>query len=394
MRINQVRMLNFRNHADSVIDFSSPGLTVITGPNGAGKTSVLEAVHVLATGRSFRTTRETAMIRESSATSLPRAFLDCWAERSGRKIRIGMGLGEVSPKFLLNGAKRTHAREITGLLRCVIFSPDDLDLIKGGPSLRRDYLDTILVAVVPRLSALVQEWERVLKQRNALLRTAPAGARRVNLSALATWTDLLVEKGALLTAERMNLCEKLRPFFVEAVDALSGQSADLHYNPSWAPLDVDPQADILRGFLVKALEREQRAEFDRRLTLVGPHRDALDVSLQGRDARSCASQGEQRTLALGLRLGNLGLLEQACDEDPILLLDDVFSELDTSRRARLLSFLPKTQTLVTMTDDPNIAAPSSEFFTAFADAGLCKENVNDFKKGWGTVRIEGGKVIL
>ncbi len=242
-----------------------------------------------------------------------------------------------------------RARDLYGLLRVTVFSPDDLALVKGGPSERRDFLDELLTMLSPRYDAARTDFERVLKQRNALLRS---GVRDEGaLTTLDVFDEQLVRAAGELVRGRLRLIERLVPAVFQAYELLAGTTVSAisaTYDAEWSEIaltaaDADDVDDALRGALVA----RRRAEIDRGLTLVGPHRDDWTLRLNGLDARHQASQGEQRTLALALRLAGHSVVTELTGTVPVLLLDDVFSELDGNRAASLLRNLPAGQTLLT-----------------------------------------------
>jgi DNA replication and repair protein RecF len=248
-------------------------------------------------------------------------------------------------RVLVNKQPSTRRRDLVEHLRVTVFAPDDLELVKGSPSLRRGYLDDLLEATAPRFASVRAELERVLRQRNALLR---ARVRNVeDRTTLEVLDDRLVAVAAELVRGRLRLADRLVPLVAVAYASLAGDDAgfDARYAAGWTDDAVEHDAveDQLRAALVALRGREQ----DRGITLVGPHRDDWRLELHALDARHHASQGEQRTLALALRLGGHHLVSEVIDAEPVLLLDDVFSELDAHRAAALVRNLPAAQTLLT-----------------------------------------------
>jgi DNA replication and repair protein RecF len=241
-----------------------------------------------------------------------------------------------------------RSRDLHGLLRVTVFAPDDLTLVKGGPSERREYLDELLAMLAARYDAARSDFERVLKQRNALLRS---GVRDEDARfTLDVFDEQLVHAGAELTRGRLRLLERLVPTIANAYEMLAHDARPItaEYMTEASPVALTAaQADDVEGLLREALARRRGAEIDRGLTLVGPHRDELQLMIDGLDARHQASQGEQRTLALALRLAGHMVVRELAGAAPVLLLDDVFSELDAQRAAALVENLPPGQTLLT-----------------------------------------------
>src|SRR4051794_511686 len=326
-------------HVELALD---PGCTVVTGSNGQGKTSLLEAIAWLATGRSLRGVPDRVLVRSGLEEAIVRAEIvhdehDVLIEAA---IRV-----QGRNRILANKQSVTRRRDLAEHLRVTVFAPDDLALVKGAPAGRRDFVDDLLVASMPRVAAMITDYERVVKQRNALLR---AGIRNPEDRTTRDVLDArLVASGAALIDARLELIERLAPAVRDAYASLAGDAPgfDTAYEAEWS---AHPLArDAVDAAMLDALARLARREEDRGVTLVGPHRDDWTFVLGGMDARHHASQGEQRTLALGLRLAGHRVVADTIGTEPVLLLDDVFSELDTGRAAALVAHLPATQTLVT-----------------------------------------------
>jgi DNA replication and repair protein RecF len=259
-------------------------------------------------------------------------------EREGRSLLVEAeitttGRGRVQ----VNKQRLARARDLLGALRVSVFSPDDLELVKGGPAERRRYLDDTLVARVPKLDLVRSDLDRVLRQRNALLRQSGGRVTPEVDATLMVWDAKLVEAGEALADARAALVDDLAPVLAEAYDQVAGRPAhvELVYQAPWRE----------QG-LAAALEAARTDELRRGISLVGPHRDELGITLDGMPARTHASQGEQRSVALALRLAAHRVVTEATGSAPILLLDDVFSELDPDRSAALLAHLPRGQTLL------------------------------------------------
>ena len=322
-----------------------PGLTVIHGANGQGKTSVLEAIAWIARAHSFRGTTDGPLVRNGHDHAIVRAEImsDDRTQLFEAEIRA-TGRNRV----MCNKRAITRARDLHGLLRVAVFAPDDLELVKEGPGARRTYLDELLGMLAVRYDAARADFERVLKQRTALLRT---GVREQSARAtLDVLDDQLVVAAGELVRGRLQLVERLGPAVAASYRALAedGREVAQSYEAEWAPEplgigDVDEIADHLRAALIA----RRRAEIERGVTLVGPHRDDWKLTIDGLDARTQASQGEQRSLALALRLAGRGVVHELTGTPPVLLLDDVFSELDARRSSALVRNLPAGQTLLT-----------------------------------------------
>jgi DNA replication and repair protein RecF len=342
MAVATLWLTNFRCFEETVFEPDPEGLTVLRGGNGAGKTSVLEAIAWLATERSFRGAPRDALIRAGTE----RAVLRAEALSSGRKLLVEAELPATGPARVQVNRQQVRRRSDLGdALRVSVFSPDDLRVVQGAPAHRRDYLDDALAGRHPRFDALVSEVERTLRQRAAVLRQAAGRLEAEIESTLDVWDARLAVSGEALADARVELAAALEPLVRDAYGRLAGAGADcagveLTYRRSWA------------GPLHDALARSRPDDLRRQVTSLGPHRDELEVTIDGRPARTHASQGEQRSVALALRLATHCLATSEHDRAPVLLLDDVFSELDAQRAAALVEQLPPGQVLLTTAVDP------------------------------------------
>lgn len=333
MLLRHLWLHDFRSYTDAEVSLS-PGLTAIVGENGQGKTNLLEAIGYLATLSSFRGAPTEALVRSGASSATVRAD----GEREGRDLLIE---AEIAPggrgRVQVNRQRLSRARDLLGALRVSVFAPDDLELVKGGPAERRRYLDDALVASRPKLDQVRSDLDRVLRQRNALLRQAGGRLTPDIESTLDVWDTKLIVAGEAMAAARLALLEDLAP----ALEAAYRQVA--HVEVEVGARYVAPWMD---AGLARALAESRRDELRRGVTLVGPHRDDLELSLGGLPARTHASQGEQRSLALALRLAAHEVVTVSAGSPPVLLLDDVFSELDEGRSAALLACLPPGQTIL------------------------------------------------
>lgn len=337
MRITRLWLQDFRSYETLEIPLDV-GLTAIVGANGIGKTNLLEALGLLATLKSFRGAPTDSMIRRGAESAIVRAE----GIRDDRDVLIELELGKRRARAQVNRQRLQRSRDLLGALRITVFAPDDLALIKEGPSVRRGYLDDVLVALDPHADAILRDMERILKQRNALLRQSHGRLDEAGLMTLDVWDTKLAETGTLLTDRRRELVTKLLPLVEESYAVLAGKPVPLRadYVRSW---DQDTLAD--------ALTHVRDNDIRRGVTSVGPHRDELMLVLDGLAARTEASQGEQRTLALALRLAGHLLVTDRLGDPPLLLLDDVLSELDDDRSSALLDNLPDGQTVITSATD-------------------------------------------
>jgi DNA replication and repair protein RecF len=345
VHLSRLSLTDFRSYPAAEV-LLERGVTTFTGPNGQGKTNLIEAACYLATFSSHRVATDTPLIRAGADRAILRGLVSAAGRDSLLEIEINAGRAN---RVRLNKAPASRPREALGVLRCVLFAPEDIAMVKAEPDLRRRYLDDLLVAVRPRYAGTRADYERALKQRNALLKSAKA--RGVPPSALEVWDEQLVAAGAELTAARIWLVGQLRPLAAECYSAVSGSPADsaMTYRMLAWSCDAEPDADPagLAAALRSALAARRRAELERGLSLVGPHRDELELQVGGLPARGYASHGESWSMALALRLAAYHLLRSGGD-DPVLVLDDVFAELDGERRDRLAGLVADAeQVLVT-----------------------------------------------
>lgn len=338
MKLDWIELTDFRSYAAQRLE-PSGGVNVFVGPNGAGKTNLLEAVAYLATLGSMRGAPDDLLLRRGSEE----AFVRGEVTRSNGSSRIEVAIGG-RRRALVNGVSLSRNADLLGHLRVTTFLPDDLDIIKRGPAYRRDFLDDTAVQLWPGAYGDRRDYERALRQRNALLKS-----RHVDNFTLQVWEDRLSRAGAMVMVRRAAAARLLLRRVEGIYHQLSGarQSVDLDYDSSWGATIEETAEEELRDRLKEALEERRDADIERRQTSVGPHRDEPRFLLDGLQARMGASQGEQRTLVLGLRLAAHAAVTETVGETPLLLLDDVFSELDGFRTAALAAALPEAQTFLT-----------------------------------------------
>lgn len=341
MHLRRLAVVDFRSWEQAELDLE-PGVTVLVGPNGVGKTNLVEAVGYLATLGSHRVATDAPLIRRGADRAVVRGLVVHHGRELGVELEITAGRAN---RARVNRAPVARPRDVLGILRTVMFAPEDLALVRGDPGERRRFLDELLVARFPRYAAVRSDYDRVLKQRSALLKTARGGG---DLRTLDVWDGHLARHGAALLAGRLELVAAIAPLVVEAFAEVARTSEEiaLHYRAS-VPDDLPGGADELAALLLGELARARRQEVERGVCLVGPHRDDLELRLGAGVAKGYASHGESWALALALRLGSYRLL-RADDVEPVLVLDDVFAELDTRRRRALADVARRAeQVLVT-----------------------------------------------
>jgi len=342
MSISSLSIFDFRCFSEALIEPDPNGLTVLRGANGSGKTSVLEAIGWLSTWRSFRGAVRETLVRRGAE----RAILRAQTAVGDRSVLVEaeVPLARVG-RVQVNRQIVRRRTEMASVLQVSVFSPADRRLVEGGPSERRGYLDEVLVERHPRLEAVVNEVEQVLRQRTALLRQSGGRPDHTVLDTLDVWDARLAKSGTELAVAREELAGELQPLVAEAYAHLAGRPdpVTLTYRRSW------------ESELADALCRSRDQDLRRQVSTVGPHRDDLDADLGSSPARTHASQGEQRCIALALRLATHELRSRSSPEPPVLLLDDVFSELDARRSEALVERLPKGQVLLTTAVDPPAA---------------------------------------
>jgi DNA replication and repair protein RecF len=341
MFIRTLSLRDFRSWEQADLELS-PGRTVFLGANGNGKTNLLEAIGYLATLGSHRVAADAPLIRIGA----PRARVGATVVNTGRELRVDIELNQgTANRAQINRSPVRSPREILGIAQTVLFAPEDLALVRGDPGERRRFMDELCTARLPRVAAVRSDYDRVLRQRSALLKSAGRQSRsRADLSTLDVWDGHLAAHASVLLAQRLRLIHDLYPYLAKAYSAIAPESrpASIGYRSSALPkefLDPDraPQQDdpeVLEAVLLRELESARPKELDRGVCLVGPHRDELELMLGSAPAKGFASHGESWSFALALRLASFELLRDSGTE-PVLLLDDVFAELDRRRRTAL-----------------------------------------------------------
>lgn len=363
MFLKSLHLMQFRNYHDQVVEFDA-AKTILVGNNAQGKSNLLEAVELLSTLRSHRTSRDRDLIRDGDTIAQIAAQL----ERVTGTIDLAISLRQNSRRTVaLNHQPVRRQLDFLGTLNTVQFSSLDLDLVRGGPEQRRHWLDSLLIQLEPVYAYILQQYNQILRQRNALLREGRGDSgmgrwedgdaregevedRSSSVNELALWDAQLVTAGTRVIRRRSRVVQRLAPLARDWHQAISGSSEalEIRYAPN-VPLEQDDPVVVQQAFLEK-LQTRAIAEQQQRSTLVGPHRDDVEFTINQTSARQYGSQGQQRTLVLALKLAELKLIEEVIGESPLLLLDDVLAELDLDRQNQLLEAIQdRFQTLITTT---------------------------------------------
>ena len=345
MYVSKLSLTNFRSYSQLDLSFN-PGVTTFVGNNGAGKTNVAESLIFLTFLTSHRTPTNQPLITLGADQAIIRAEI----VRGDRNLQIDLEINaNKANRAKINQNPTKSQREILGACQVIYCSPEDLDLVRGEPTGRRDFLDKLLITKTPRLAGVLSDYDRVLKQRNTLLRT------RAPQSVIAPWTEQLISFASMITAERISLVNSLNPLVTANYKELNeAKPASIIYKSNVDGLTSNPE--INKKLIEEKLLGRQYQEIERGVTLVGPHRDDLILQLGDFPAKGYASHGESWSFAISLKIASLELLKSQ-GLDPILILDDVFAELDTNRRARLVQATKLAeQTIVTAAVEGDLPA--------------------------------------
>jgi len=379
--VAHLSLTDFRSYPQVELPLE-PGITALVGPNGQGKTNLVEAVGYVATLGSHRVPSDAALVRAGANRAVVRAKVV--REERATLVEVEITPGKAN-RSRINGGSPGRARDVLGILRTVLFAPEDLALVKGDPDGRRRFLDDLLVQLTPRIAGVLGDYERVLRQRSALLKSAAAATRAragSDLRTLDVWDAKLAQTGAQVVVARQALVRALRPRAADAYEQVSAGQGELRltYRSSLDTAlgraedepSVDPDAglELVEARLLDAMGRLRSKEIERGVCLVGPHRDDLVLELGELPAKGYASHGESWSVALALRLASYALLTHGVDDagawsadwgpdgEPVLILDDVFAELDTRRRERLAQLVAGArQVLVTAAVPQDVPEP-------------------------------------
>jgi DNA replication and repair protein RecF len=361
--LTHLSLRHFRNYGEQQIDFAA-AKTILVGENAQGKSNLLEAVELLATLKSHRTSRDRDLVQQDQ----PVAQISASVRRELGLADISLVLRQAGRRTaILNGEKLRRQLDFLGTLNAVQFSSLDLDLVRGGPGERRDWLDTLLIQLEPIYAHILSQYNQVLKQRNALIKQSYGddsgeSGPAIDATEFALWDAQLAALGTRVIRRRARAIARLAPIAHQWHQAISGQREDLqiHYQPNVPLVEDDPA--VIQGSFLEKIQQRAIAEQHQRTTLVGPHRDDIEFAINDTPSRQYGSQGQQRTLVLALKLAELHLIDEVIGEPPLLLLDDVLAELDLSRQNQLLEAIQdRFQTIITTT---HLGAFGSQWMTS------------------------------
>lgn len=351
MFIERLELHNFRNYQELSFEPTPSGVIAIIGKNGQGKTSLMEALGYLSNKTSFRGATKEFMISYQSDEAVIRGSFQ---SSLGRKLLVEASMSKTSrDRFLINKQPQSKLSFTNRVVPVTIFASLDIEVVRGAPSLRRGYLDTAIEMLYPKGASVITNVEKILRQRAVLLKQSGGSPTPDVLSTLEVWDQQLSVYGTQLVDYRRDLVNKISPYVKDSYNHISGsdKNMSLRYRCSW------------EGDLYKELYRNRREDLKRQSNGIGPHRDDLEINLDGHQIRHHGSQGEQRTSAYALKVALHSLYRDQSSEDPILLLDDVFSELDESRSEAILSSVRATQIILTTTGNiPTSLVPTKRVF--------------------------------
>ncbi|MGI6235827.1 MAG: DNA replication/repair protein RecF [Christensenellales bacterium] len=350
MHILSLLLNNFRNYNEKKIEFH-PHVNIVMGMNAQGKSNLLEAIHYLSIFSSFRNSKDREMIKWGQSYF----YLEGKIVKNNGEYLLSAGYHEENKKILkVNGSQRKKIRDLLGVFNSVVFSPEDLNIIKNGPSARRRFLDQEMIQLFPSYYHALIQYQKILGQRNNLLREIRIHKKKDDL--LPIWSQQLLQHGSKIIKKRFEVLKKLTPLARLTHRKITNGAEELDLN--YYSLEMGREENLKTASLEKIqniyftqLEKFRSLEMERGITLIGPHRDDLIITINGIDARKFGSQGQQRTAALSLKIAELELVKSEIGEYPVLLLDDVMSELDQTRRNHLMQYIGnKVQTFITTTD--------------------------------------------
>lgn len=348
MYVNSIKLINFRNYSGIKINLNKK-VNILLGENGQGKTNLLESIYISSTGRSFRSNKD----KEIISIDKEAGYIGVELIKDDIKKFIELKLDIRKPKRIkINGVEQDKVSDLEGVLKVVVFSPEDLKIIKEGPSYRRNFLDNEISQIKPIYKNILNDYNRVLTQRNNLLKIIQFDSNKKKM--LSVWNHQLVEFGTKIILLRKAFIDRLSPISKEIHQSITSgmENLDIYYSPPFNILNISKE-EIIEKYN-KLLSENEVEDIEKGTTKIGPHRDDIKINIDGKDTRIFGSQGQQRTAALSLKLAEVKLIKEETEDYPVLLLDDVFSELDVNRRKYLISAFKDVQTIITSTEDIDI----------------------------------------
>jgi DNA replication and repair protein RecF len=374
MHLERVLCRNFRNFEELMIDLN-PNLNIFLGANGQGKTNFLEAIYLMATANSHRSSITSEMINWEEEKALVQLLL----RRREGKIKLAMRLEKSGRQVEINDNPLDKVKELLGYLNAVLFSPEDLKLVKEGPSHRREFIDLEISQVSRYYNHLLSKYDHLLKQRNNLLKSIRDG-RSTDREMLSVWDEQLAAVGSKIILKRIEVIDKLKILARLSQRKITEgrENLEMEYDISLNNFSKKLGEAELRELFIDSLIEKRDQEISRGYTVIGPHRDDLILKVNEMDLRKYGSQGQQRTAALALKLAELEFMKSETGEYPVLLLDDVFSELDGLRRKALINIIAdKIQTIITATDGENLSGLKNNSYNVYqVNKGRIKKRVN------------------
>ncbi len=351
MRLQNIRLINYRNY--ELLELETPGnVNLIVGPNAQGKTNLLESIYVLALTKSHRTQKDKELIQWDKKQALIAAQI----EKKYGNVSLELRLAPQGKTAKINGLEQRKLSDFIGALNVVMFAPEDLEIVKGSPGIRRRFLDMEIAQVIPSYLYHMQQYQKILLQRNNYLKEIQ-NSNQINEMMLEIWNQQLAEYGSKIMKSRENFIINLQKWALSIHESITKgkEQLQIEYRPSFEISDFSNESVLFDQFMIK-LKQVQQQEIRRGMTLYGPHRDDLGFYINGKDVQMFGSQGQQRTVALSVKLAEIELIRKETGEFPLLLLDDVLSELDQNRQNQLIeTFQNKVQTFITATGADNVS---------------------------------------
>ncbi|WEK54247.1 MAG: DNA replication/repair protein RecF [Candidatus Cohnella colombiensis] len=347
MQLKSLELRGYRNY-DSLKLATEAGVNIFIGPNAQGKTNLIEAIHVLALTKSHRTSKDKELIGWNATTASIHADM----ERKLGSVNLELMLSAQGKKAKINGLEQRKLSSFVGTLNVVLFAPEDLDIVKGAPGVRRRFMDMEIGQVHPGYLYDMQQYQKIVQQRNNYLKSTDI--HRASMEMLEVWNEQLATYGVKMMKRRQRFLVQLQKWAEKIHAGITAGSEHLtvSYKPSFGTsndIESEDEPSLFQQFMLKLTQAKEQ-EFRRGQTLAGPHRDDLSFEINGKDVQSFGSQGQQRTAALSLKLAELELMNEEIGEYPLLLLDDVLSELDQTRQTQLIeTFQSRVQTFITTT---------------------------------------------